>query len=327
MKLQKSPLIKQRNKYWNNCIYFLKAIARKLNISPSFSSVIYKKMTLRGNKKKLQIYKKEWLVQDGNESYFDIKGAKIPDISNDCEQIITLISAFEDTFTVPYFFDDNHDRTVVEYIDQYMMEGPYGYTDGLFDVTIKTNDIVIDAGAWIGDFSAYAVSKGATVYAFEPVKNIFDILCTTEKLNNTEQSRIYPIQKGLGNSDGDITIFIDQENSGSNSIIMTGGSITEKITITTLDKFVEENKIDKIDFIKADIEGAERDMLRGASNVLKIFAPKLAICTYHLPDDPEVLEKIIKEANPQYSVIHTRHKLFASVIKDKTLEILPCGQL
>jgi hypothetical protein len=96
------------------------------------------------------------------------------------------------------------------------------------------------------------------------------------------------------------------------------GATTEKMTITTLDKFVEENKIDKIDFIKADIEGAERDMLRSASNVLKTFAPKLAICTYHLPDDPQVLEQIIREANPQYSVVHTRHKLFASVVKDIT---------
>lgn len=129
--------------------------------------------------------------------------------------------------------------------------------------------------------------------------------------------QIYPVQKGLGNSEDEIAISIDKENSGSNSIIMQVGATTEKIMITTLDKFVEENKIDKVDFIKADIEGAERDMLRGASNVLKIFAPKLAICTYHLPDDPQVLEQIIKEANPKYKVVHTRHKLFAAV-EEKT---------
>jgi FkbM family methyltransferase len=318
MKILKSPLIRKQNKHWNNSLYFFKAIARRLMISPSFSSSIYKKMTFRANQKRLQIYKKEWLVQDGNESYFDIRGAKIPDISNDREQIIPLSSSFDDTFTVPYFFDDNHDRSVVEYIDQYMMEGPYGYSDGQFDVTVKKNDVVIDAGAWIGDFSAYAASKGAIVYAFEPVKNVFDLLCKTEKLNNTgEQGKIYSVQKGLGNSEGDIMISINKKNSGSNSIIMQVGTTTERISITTLDKFVEENKIDKIDFIKADIEGAERDMLRGASNVLKTFAPKLAICTYHLPDDPEVLEKIIVEANPDYKVVHLRHKLFAAVITKK----------
>ncbi|GHV33865.1 hypothetical protein FACS1894187_03280 [Synergistales bacterium] len=68
-----------------------------------------------------------------------------------------------------------------------------------------------------------------------------------------------------------------------------------------------------MDFIKADIEGYERYMLKGAAKTLKKFAPKLALCTYHLPDDPEVMEKIIKEANPAYNVIQKRTKLFASV--------------
>jgi hypothetical protein len=52
--------------------------------------------------------------------------------------------------------------------------------------------------------------------------------------------------------------------------------------------------------------------LLGAKEILKKFAPKLAICTYHLPDAPQVLESIIKEANPDYKVVHLRHKLFAS---------------
>jgi hypothetical protein len=89
-------------------------------------------------------------------------------------------------------------------------------------------------------------------------------------------------------------------------------SFAEKIKITTLDNFVHQENIKKIDFIKVDIEGAERDMLKGAYNVLKEFAPKLALCTYHFPDDPEVLEGLIKDANPNYRVVHISKKLFAS---------------
>lgn len=87
----------------------------------------------------------------------------------------------------------------------------------------------------------------------------------------------------------------------------------EEISLTTLDDFVKENNITKIDFIKADIEGAERLMLSGATNVLKTLKPKLSICTYHLPDDPQVLEDIIITANPDYKVIHSCDKLFAYV--------------
>ncbi len=93
------------------------------------------------------------------------------------------------------------------------------------------------------------------------------------------------------------------------------GTVEDGIALTTVDEFVKENNLQRVDFIKADIEGAERDMLRGARETLKRFAPKLAICTYHLPDDPQVLERIIKEANPDYTVVHTLHKLMAMVVK------------
>jgi hypothetical protein len=91
------------------------------------------------------------------------------------------------------------------------------------------------------------------------------------------------------------------------------GQDTGEIAITTLDKFVEEQNLKRIDFIKSDIEGAERDMLLGARGVLKEFAPKLALCTYHLPDDPQVMESLILEGNPRYRVKHISKKLFAAV--------------
>ncbi|GHV66919.1 hypothetical protein FACS1894199_11330 [Bacteroidia bacterium] len=307
-----------QSKSWLYLVNFLKDTARWLRIPTSITSKVYKAMV----KKKIVAYKNEWLVQDDTGTYFNINGAKLPDISGDPNQAVTLMSAFEDVFMVPYFFNDNHDKSVVEKVDKYMIEGPYGYTDGAFDVTVKKDDVVIDAGAWIGDFSAYAASKGAISYAFEPVEDTFQLLRKTEMLNNTTQmsnnvkirGKIISIQKGLGDKEGVAVMAISKNNSGENSIVMKiDAEDSEKIEITTLDKFVEENNLKRVDFIKSDIEGAERDMLRGATNVLKTFAPKLAICTYHLPDDPEVLESIIKEANPQYRVVQMRHKLFAAV--------------
>jgi hypothetical protein len=113
-------------------------------------------------------------------------------------------------------------------------------------------------------------------------------------------------------------LFIDTSSSGSNSIARAGGGMArldtfETIAITTLDNFAAENNLKRVDFIKADIEGAERLMLAGAKNVLKEFAPKLAICTYHLRDDPQVLESIIREANPAYKVVQLSKKLYASI--------------
>ena len=51
----------------------------------------------------------------------------------------------------------------------------------------------------------------------------------------------------------------------------------------------------------------------GAKRILKEFAPKLALCTYHLSDDPEVMEKLILDANPNYVIEHKWQKLYAYV--------------
>ncbi|MDR1581816.1 MAG: FkbM family methyltransferase [Prevotellaceae bacterium] len=312
----KNPAIKPQHRYWTYFVYFLKRIARFVKIPASVSSAVYQFMASSVQGKKLKTYKDLWLVEKDGEKYFDINGAKIPDVSLDA---VTLVPVFEDVFTIPYFYEDNYEKSVVEYVDQYLMEGPYGYTGDDIDVTVKKGDVVIDVGAWIGDFSAYAANKGATVYAFEPVNETFQWLRKTKMLNNSNRGGIFPVQKGLSNKEMHVDITINNKNSAANSIIITDSShnSSETITLTTIDRFAEENKLERIDFIKADIEGAERDMLRGASNVLKTFAPKLAICTYHLPDDPEVLERIIVEANPDYKVVHLRHKLFAAVITNK----------
>jgi FkbM family methyltransferase len=284
--------------------YFIKGATRELHFFPLFFEKLY-----------CNVWKKRWLKTINGQTFFDFKVAKLPDVSRHHEKLSSLTFTYEDTFLLPMLFNDSHNKSIAEEFDRYLPEGPYGYTDEDFDVTVKNNDIVIDAGAWIGDFAAYASNKGATVYAFEPVNDNYKCLCETERLNNT-CGKIYPVQKGLGCSECEMNISINKKNSGANSIIFErDGDNSEKITITTLDKFVEENHIERIDFIKADIEGAERDMLRGATHVLKTFAPKLAICTYHFPEDPQVLEEIIKTANPNYKVVHLSKKLFAAVNK------------
>jgi len=259
---------------------------------------------------------KIWLgCNEKAEKYFEFGRTKLPDISHDVAQMKILLGVFPDTFLFPCLLNDNYDKALVEQFDPLMLEGPYGYTDIGFDVTIKKNDIVIDAGAWIGDFSAYAAtSKGAKVYAFEPVNILYETLLKTVLINS---GKIIPVKKALGNKNGEMVIVTPGKETYMSSLCLHRSGKKETIEVITLDDFVEREKIENVDFIKADIEGAERHMLMGAKKVLKEFAPKLAICTYHLPDDPEVLEKLVLDANPDYRIIHTSHKLFAMAKKQK----------
>jgi FkbM family methyltransferase len=228
---------------------------------------------------------------------------------------VMLPGVFMDDYFIYLYFDDNYDISIIRNLIPRMGEGPYGYTDGAFDVSVKPGDVVIDAGAWIGDFAAYVAAKGAVAYAFEPTSTLFEIMQETAAL--ARAGSFYPIKKALGSAAGQAEFQLLDPSGFENTLegnrgIKAGSSPTETVTITTIDAFAGENKL-KIDFIKADIEGAERQMLQGAVQVLRTQAPKLAICTYHLPDDPEVLSKIILEANPAYQIKYTNFKLYACV--------------
>ena len=308
-RLYKNTFYGWRYKHWTlaeTTTYFIKGVARELKIAPLFFHKWYDKT-----------FNRKWLKKNGDETYYDFNGAKLPAMLE--PKIFRYLQSciFDDTFLFSCCYNDKYEKEFVRFMVQYVInEGPYGYCDSSFNVIVEKGDVVIDAGAWIGDYSAYAASKGAIVYAFEPDTKLYKLLCKTKELNKVDgEDRIFAIPKGLGDHKGKMSFSMDEDAGLGNTLITNVGTgKTELIDVTTLDSFVQEYNLTKVDFIKADIEGGERDMLKGASNVLKTFAPKLAICTYHLPDDPEVLEKIILEANPNYTIVHLPKKLFATVI-------------
>lgn len=187
-------------------------------------------------------------------------------------------------------------------------EGAYEYDK----VTLNEGDVVFDCGANIGIFSSVAALKKCIVYAFEPVPNTIEYLRKTQSLY-PESINIYPY--ALSNSEGYVNFKVSNNGNSENHMVDENVIDKEviKVKMTTIDKFVKENNIKKVDFIKADIEGSERFMLKGAEETLAKFSPKISICTYHLEDDPEILENLIKKANPNYIVEHRWKKLYAHV--------------
>lgn len=240
------------------------------------------------------------------DNVFDFKGILLPDVSNDYHLLAELYWAYEDILFIYCRYNDNYEINFINKIEPIMHEGPYHIKSEDIDMIIQPGDVVIDAGAWIGDYSAYASKKGAIVYAFECSPTTLKILQDTVKLNQN----IHIVPYGLGDKKSS---NFSLSHPGSDSSVSLHKSRGGNIQVTTIDDFVRANNIHRIDFIKADIEGMERKMLEGAAWVLKNFQPKLSICTYHLPDDPIVLEDIIKKANPKYKIMQRRKKLFAWV--------------
>lgn len=244
--------------------------------------------------KPVELLKKYFLYGD----YYDFGIMRIPAV-NQSEQEFILFYEFLDLI-FPYLISWKPEVI--------LNEG--AYED--FGVRVDERDIVIDLGANIGMFTGFALWKGAQkVYAFEPVPYVLDYLKQTVEVNDYG-NKVEIIPWAVMDKKGEIDICIDEENFGGSSCVLPREKSKKvKAKAVTLDEFVEENNIDRIDFIKADIEGAERYMLMGAKNVLREFRPKLALCTYHLPDDREVMTDLILEANPDYEIKYGNYKLYA----------------
>lgn len=259
---------------------------------------------------------KEWadILEYFYQSYFKSKNIDInaPVLNINGSQFVNGFKL--DTEGRLAYFSEIGDIILPSYFNDYSIcsEGPYELDDIGFRV--EKGDVVFDCGANMGLFSVLAINRGGKVYGFEPTPK------TREYLKQYE--RMYPnnmniVPYALSDEVGDTKFYINSHLNGENSISNLYGTCSECITVKmqTMDNFIKCNGIEKVDFIKADIEGSERYMLLGARETLKKFAPKLSICTYHLKDDPEVLENVIIQANPNYKIIHRYKKLYAYIEK------------
>ena len=129
---------------------------------------------------------------------------------------------------------------------------------------------------------------------------------------NSCNDRIQAIKSGLGDRTAQLRFENNPVHSDDSKISAKGDAL---VNVTSIDNFVTENGLTHVDFIKADIEGYERKLLKGATMTLREFAPKLSLCSYHFPDDPIVLRALIKKANPSYKFEQRKNILFAWVTK------------
>jgi FkbM family methyltransferase len=156
-------------------------------------------------------------------------------------------------------------------------------------VHVEAGDIVIDLGGHIGSFSRYALSRGAAaVVMFEPEPE--HIHCVEQCFaKEIAENRLHLIRAAAWRE----KTVLHFESNGVESRVSNSGGL--EIPAITIDEVVESLALARVDFIKADIEGAERVALEGARRTISRFAPKMALCTYHLPDDPTVIPAIAQK--------------------------------
>ncbi len=141
---------------------------------------------------------------------------------------------------------------------------------------ISKNDTVVDLGGNQGIFAIYAASKGASVYSYEPVNEMFELLEENVSSNKLSES-IKPYNYAVSSIEEDIEISIPQTSGdiapGMGSINKLNvsnfenmGSVqlkTQVVKTITLSEIIKD--LDVVNLLKVDCEGAELDILQSAN--------------------------------------------------------------
>lgn len=150
---------------------------------------------------------------------------------------------------------------------------------------IEEGQTVFDIGANVGDITMHIAQKigdRGVIHSFEPDPINYKRISKNISLNTFKN--IHLNNMGLGSETAKLKIIVrDEYNRGMNQLVK--GSVKEGddfIQIMRFDDYVKKNGINKIDVIKIDVEGFDFEVLKGASDTLDKFHPKLFI---ELDDD------------------------------------------
>lgn len=176
---------------------------------------------------------------------------------------------------ISYFLDIN------DLVDWYVY---YGISEKSIQYLLKAvnkGDVVLDIGSNIGNIAmkiADKITVEGSVHAFEPDNYNYSKFCQNLSLNKFENITLNNF--GLGNEIKNVYLKTnDVENRGMNSITDNLDEIDkiQEIKIKTIDYYVSENKLNRINVIKIDVEGYELNVLKGANQTIMKFKPTLFI--------------------------------------------------
>ncbi|MBR3972149.1 MAG: FkbM family methyltransferase [Ruminococcus sp.] len=246
--------------------------------------------------------------------------ADIKELSNNYRVIMPVVPVFGDTlFNREYveshidelelsrslLFDEESKRVFDNMVYfQFMGELNYLFSiessreDALTSILRLTDkEYMVDLGAFRGDTIEELINLTggySHITALEPDRKSFEKLC--DYIGDKENITAYPYavfseKKELVFSGGggrQSTL----DSKGKYSVLATDvDSVTESLRVT---------------YLKADVEGVEKEMLSGMTKLLSTQKPKLCIACYHRTEDLCTLIPMIHKANPEYK-IHLRH--------------------
>jgi len=151
---------------------------------------------------------------------------------------------------------------------------------------MQSDDIVVDIGAHVGLFTLKVAKSVKLVLAVEPHPFNYRLLTMNIALSKLEN--VIPVKLALSSYSGKAKLYLRSTATHTlkDQIFGLESGETLEVWVETLDRLIDELRLNKVTFVKIDVEGAELDVLKGSQRVLtendRLF---LAIAAYHYPGE------------------------------------------
>jgi FkbM family methyltransferase len=158
---------------------------------------------------------------------------------------------------------------------------------------------VLDVGANVGytaSVFAAAIDPGQQVHAFEPERRNFRVLEEVVERHGLT-GRVVPVRAAVGASDGTVALWLNAAHHADHRVLTAtleaglgraAAAATEQVRLLALDGYVRERELDRIAFIKVDVQGYELEVCRGLAGLLEAN-PLMAVAVEYLPSAMDAL--------------------------------------
>ena len=141
---------------------------------------------------------------------------------------------------------------------------------------LDNESVIFDIGANLGWYTLNLKKdmKTRKIYSFEPIKETFDKLKQNLYINEIDENNIFNF--GFFNENKKIEFFYDILASGASSLAdLREVKTTQKVecNVRRMDDFVKDENINRIDFIKCDVEGSELFVYQGGIESIDRIKP------------------------------------------------------
>jgi FkbM family methyltransferase len=152
-------------------------------------------------------------------------------------------------------------------------------TTAVCQALLRPGMVAIDAGANVGYFTvlfAELVSEQGRVLAFEPALSVYKALQRNVRRNKFDH--VQTVHAALSNTTGTLALYYSTSDV-THSLRHTTRTteLTETVDVSTLDAYVQQFRLQRVDLIKIDVEGADLHVLEGATTTLATFRPYVIV--------------------------------------------------